>query len=195
MEKYDDREIMEGIEVDNYGDEEEYEAHDDPDDDSPYVMPGDMASDPSWVKHGTDVPMEVGVNKVESFLLKKAIHEADHVVARLVKIISGKNKIPEGFTATIQEIMEVWLTPNFLVAMSRKINANISGRRVNSNDVLAFVTVELHLCFYRTSPEQYFDPNSASHFPSAQHGMPHNRYKSILWALGALKGKLNALRE
>ena len=59
MEKYDDRDIMEGIEVDNYGDEEEYEAHDDPDDDTPYVMPGDMASDPSWVKHETDVPMEV----------------------------------------------------------------------------------------------------------------------------------------
>ena len=59
MEKYDDREIMEGIEVDNYGDEEEYEAHDDPDDDSPYVMPGGVASDPSWVKHGTNVPMEV----------------------------------------------------------------------------------------------------------------------------------------
>ena len=90
------RDIMEGIEVDNYGDEEEYEAHDDPDDDSPYVMPGDMASDPSWVKHGTDVPMEVGVNNVESFLLKKVIHEADHVVARLVKIISGKNKYPRG---------------------------------------------------------------------------------------------------
>ena len=76
---------------------QECEAHNDQDDESSYVQPQDNVPDPSWVKNGTDVPIDVRVNNVEYFLLEKAIEEADHVFARTANMICGKTKIPHGY--------------------------------------------------------------------------------------------------
>jgi hypothetical protein len=81
-------------------------------------------------------------------------------------------------------ILKQFLNPEFMGLILSQINKHITGDHYSADKMMAFVRVQMYLCFYWCSPTAFFDPENQLMFPAASTGMSGRRYSAGLKALG-----------
>ena len=136
---------------DDVGDEsEEYLA---------YLLAGQSyaESDPTDDGEWTPVPnfpVEIGIDDVDTYLLRVARHEVATVTRNLMQRAfgnyQGSRKNPANVEPTM--VLRQFLNPEFMSLIRSQINKHIVGDPFSTDEMMAFVRVQLYLSFYRCSP-------------------------------------------
>jgi hypothetical protein len=81
-------------------------------------------------------------------------------------------------------ILTRFLNREFMGLIQLQINQHITGDPYSTNEMMAFVKVQLYLSFYKCSPTAFFDQDNQQMFPAAATGMSSRQYIAGLKALG-----------
>jgi hypothetical protein len=156
-----------------------------------YLLGGEISgeSDPmddsEW-SPVNDFPVEIGIDDVDKYLVDIARRELATVKRLFLQRAYGGYEGSRKNPANVEPmtILQQFLNPEFMGLILSQINKHITGDRYSADEMMAFVRVQMYLCFYRCSPTAFFDPENQQMFPGACTGMSGRRYSAGLKALG-----------
>jgi hypothetical protein len=145
----------------------------------------DPTDDGEWTPI-TNFPVEIGIDDVDTYLLDIARCEVAFVkcffMERAYGAYQGQRKPPRNVQP--MKILKQFLNPEFMGLIQTQIINHITGDPFSADEMMAFVRVQLYLCFYRCSPTAFFDRENQLMYPAASTGMSGRRYSAGLKALG-----------
>jgi hypothetical protein len=135
-----------------------------------------------------DYPGELGSDSVDTYLLNVARQEIVTVKNNFMLRLFGANNEENGRVPAKDvepaTILKEFLNSEFLGLVRTQINKHISGDPFSSDEITAFVRVQLFISLYQCSAASFFNKKNLDAYPAAGLGMSHRRYSDALEALG-----------
>ncbi|OWZ06177.1 LOW QUALITY PROTEIN: hypothetical protein PHMEG_00021605 [Phytophthora megakarya] len=86
---------------------------------------------------------------------------------------------------SIADVLNVWMDESVLAAIKQFVNSNLEQSAfVSTEEIRAFIEVELWLGFYSTTPGSFYNHANRTLYPSSHNVMSQARFMQILSALG-----------
>jgi hypothetical protein len=122
----------------------------------------------------------VVVDGVDHVLLAKAREEVPEVLHKIKRHLLPDENMSLAH-ASLSDMLSLWLNAHLLDCFVNFVNKNLSPK-ATSNEIKAFIQVELMLAFYRCSPGRYYNQQFRNCYQMYS-DLDYERYTSILKAL------------
>ena len=138
-----------------------------------------------WEPAGASTyPYKVLFNNVDDNLLETARATLPKIVANIKKAV-GLEATACHRSISILQLSKIWFNNELLHELLNRVHDALPSKCVSAKEMLGFIRVELYLCIYRCSPEEFYDstPETKAIHPAEEKCIPHKLYKEILQGL------------